>query len=493
METGRLTHETLPPSSQGAGECSSSTASETQSHEASTASALTHFIGLGGIGMSALAHILLDEGQRVSGSDLQVTTPILEQLVQRGATCAEGHHVEHLPQDATCVVLSSMVRPDNMELQAARARGLPILHRSDLLANLMQEREPLLVTGTHGKTTTSALLSWVLTILGWDASYAIGGLWQQQARVTDHRHGYRGRGLYFVAEADESDGTFLRYPARGAILTNCEADHLDHFGSMEALTKAFHRFASQVPRQHLIWCCDDQNFVSMGLLGPSYGYHERADYRLVETSPTSWGMHLRLREPGGVEADYVVPLLGRHNALNAAAVATLLRTLGLSAQEIAEGMKSFPGVRRRCEKTLDQPLVLTDYAHHPTEIAVTLSAIRTAIGSRRLVVAFQPHRYSRTQQLMEEFAGCFQEADELVLTEIYGACEAPIPGVSAEVLSEKLHQRHRDHHIEPRNRLVESLQRLLKPDDVLVCMGAGDIDAVAHEVAEQRRHGRSSS
>ncbi len=441
-----------------------------------------HFIGIGGIGMSALARILLQRGGKVSGSDLAASA-VTEKLQKEGAEVFIGHAASCVPPSAT-VVYSTAVTQQNPEFATAQLRQQPLLHRSGLLALLMKGYAPLLVTGTHGKTTTSSLLAHVLVDAGLDPCYAIGGVIRSLGENGGH-----GKGEYFVAEADESDGTFLNYPAFGAIITNIDQDHLDYWKSGEALQEGFKNFSEGVSSlDHLIWCADDERLTSLKLKGVSYGFDEHADVHVENYNQVGWKNFFDLSFEGTKYLDIEIPLVGGHNVLNAAAVFGLALRLNLSEEAIRQAFGDFKGVGRRTEKKGEAGgvSVYDDYAHHPTEIYATLRAMKNAMGGKRLVVAFQPHRYTRTKDCLEEFPEAFEHADVLILTDIYSAGEKLIPGVTAEMLLNKI-KAHSSVHASyvPRPDLALYLADFLCPDDVLVTMGAGDVTRVGPEVLQK--------
>lgn len=440
---------------------------------------VTHFIGIGGIGMSALARILMKRGESVTGSDLSQSS-LIRQLKEEGAQIYSGHHPEHI-SGARRVVFSSGIAKDNPEFCAAREQGIPLLHRSEMLAQLMEGSAPLLITGTHGKTTTSSLLAHLLIQADLDPSYAVGGV--VQGLKTNGAH---GRGIYFVAEADESDGSFLNYPSFGAILTNLENDHMDYWKEDEALENGFRQFASQVGSpDHLFWCRDDLRLSSLGLEGHSYGFSEEADLKIDNFQQLGWKIHFDLAFQGRVYRDIELPLIGAHNVLNASAVFGMGIKLDLPEETIRRGLASFQGVGRRMEKKgqIGQIDIYDDYAHHPTEIFATLRALKTATHCRRLVVAFQPHRFSRTRDCLEEFSGSFEYADAVIVTDIYAAQEDPIPGVSGELVLQRI-KKSKTGPVEfvKREALPQFLSAFLQPGDLLLTMGAGDITQVGPAV-----------
>ncbi len=441
-----------------------------------------HFIGIGGIGMSALANILLKKGERVSGSDLS-SNYVTKGLIEAGAHIQSGHSGENIDPDMI-VIYSTAVSKENEELQKALQIGIPLLHRSELLAQLMSEYAPLLVAGSHGKTTTSSLLAHVLADVHLDPSYAIGGV----VRSLKANGGY-GQGPYFVAEADESDGSFLTYPALGAIITNIDNDHLDYWMTTEALIAGFKRFADQIgSRDHLFWCADDSHLRSLCLPGTSYGFSQEAGLRITHFNQRGWTTLFTISFQGQEYKDIEIPLIGKHNVLNTAAVFGFGLRLNISEPLLRRALGSFQGVGRRVEKKGEAKAieVYDDYAHHPTEILTTLKAIKSASEGKRLVVAFQPHRYTRTRDCMDQFPDAFVDADVLILADIYSAGEKSIDGITTERLLENIRNKIKDRvRYVPRQDLVRYLAGFLEPNDVLITMGAGDVTKVGPDLLMQ--------
>lgn len=442
----------------------------------------THFIGIGGIGMSALANILLKKGEKVSGSDIK-ETPRINALKKAGAEIFIGHSESNVNK-ASQVVFSTDIRDDNIEIIAAKQKGIPLLHRSEMLGKLVIGYAPLLVTGTHGKTTTSSLLAHSLVEANLDPSFAVGGYINNIQ--TNSRY---GKGHYFVAEADESDGSFLNYPGFGAIITNLEHDHMNYWKTEEALVNGFRKFAEHIgSTQHLFWCYDDKLLRSLKLKGYSYGFSEEADLFIENFRQVHWHMIFDVSFEGKKYQNIQIPLVGAHNVLNAAAVFGLCRKLDLAEDKLRSGFASFPGVGRRLEKkgtagTID---IYDDYAHHPTEIFATLRALRNASHGKRIVLAFQPHRYTRTKCCLEDFADAFEYADEVVMTEVYACHEDPIPELTPEkILSRIKAGGYSKVRFVERANLPKFLTQFLKPEDILITMGAGDITAVGPAVLDQ--------
>lgn len=440
-----------------------------------------HFIGIGGIGMSGLAKLMLGKNIKVSGSDI-VKNTVIDNLEKFGAEVHVGHDAKHI-KDSMTVVYSSSIETNNPEFLAAQKLNCQMLHRSDLLAALMQGSQVLAVTGTHGKTTTTSLLACVLHKAGLDPSFAVGGIVKEfQTNAS------QGKGDLFVAEADESDGSFLKYNPFGAIVTSIGRDHMDHFGNRENLIDAFKTFLGNVTsKSHLFWCGDNKYLKQMNPSGYSYGFCESCKLRAVNFLQKGWKSFFDVDFEGKQYRNVEVNLVGAHNALNALAVFGLALKLGVKEDVIREALKSFQGVCRRCEFKGEEQgvLVLDDYAHHPTEISVTLHAIRQAIEERRLIVVYQPHRYSRTKDCLGSFAGIFDEADQVLITEIYSAGELSHGSVSHEDIMEE-HSQVSDVPIEhvPYNKLVQTLTAMVRPHDVVVTVGAGDVTKIGSQLID---------
>lgn len=443
-----------------------------------------HFIGLGGIGMSALARILLQRGEKVQGSDLK-TSELLQELGREGAKIQIGHQ-EAAIEAGTTIVFNTDIPPDNVELKKAKQLNLKIFHRSDLLDRLMENQQPLLVTGTHGKTTTTALLAATLIEANLDPTFVIGGILKSM-----NTNGRAGKGAYFVAEADESDGSFLKTPGFGAIVTNVDKEHLNYWKTKESLINGFYQFFKQVKTpSHLFWCKDDPILRSMNPPGFSYGFSWDADCVISNFLTLDNGIQFDITFQGKKYSDIQLSLFGRHNALNGAAVFCQAISLNVNENSIRQAFRTFSGTRRRLEnigsvQTID---IYDDYGHHPTEISCTLKALRERIRERRLVVLFQPHRYSRVQDLFDEFLKCFQEADELIITDIYSAGESPIEGVTSANLYTKLRDKLGAHvRFIPRAHLEITVANLLHPGDVVLTLGAGDITSAAKDLLNKVR------
>lgn len=443
-----------------------------------------HFIGIGGIGMSALAEILLSRNQQVSGSD-QSTNAMTSRLSKKGADIFIGHKAEHIVPKST-VIYSSSVNANNSEYKAAVELQCKILHRSCLLKDLMEGYRSLVVTGTHGKTTTTALLVKVLMMAKLDPSFAVGGI-----SLDLKTNGYHGTGEYFVAEADESDGTFLKYLPFGAILTNIDFDHMEHFKTKENLIHSFESFCHGVSSdEHFFYCGDDSNLMKLAKKAKpnamSYGFLEGNQLRIIDYTQNGWESCLTIQFKGKIYKNIELSLIGKHNALNAAAVFGLCIQLNIDEEYIRKAFSSFKGVSRRSEKksVLNGVLLIDDYAHHPTEIQATLKAIREAILEKKLIAVYQPHRYGRTKDILGTFKGAFNEASEVIVTDIYASGEKPIDGISHENILEELRDLKIPCRYVPRQDISNYLLQKLFPHDVVVSLGAGDITKLADEIKE---------
>ncbi|HUD02102.1 MAG TPA: UDP-N-acetylmuramate--L-alanine ligase, partial [Rhabdochlamydiaceae bacterium] len=439
-----------------------------------------HFIGIGGIGMSALARILLKRGATVQGSD-PAPTYVTEGLQKAGAEVYAQHSASYLQTPCT-TVYGSAIKSDHPEYKAAVDQKFPLLHRSDLLAHLMEGYRTLLVAGTHGKTTTSCLLTHVLDVADMDPTFALGGI-----ALNFYSNGDQGKGEYFVAEADESDGTFLKYPAFGAIITNIEEDHLDYWKTGQALIEGFRQFAAKVPSL-LWWCADDPILRSLNLQGHSYGFTKDADLQITTWRQDGFKLVFDLTFQGKLYSNIELALIGKHNVENGAAVFGLALELGISEAAIREAFLTFKGVKRRLEKKGEKRAVsfYDDYAHHPTEIITTLKGIRQAIGERRLVVAFQPHRYTRVRDCWKEFIHACEEADVVFMTDIWSAGEKPIEGITTEKLYRDIKAANPfPVFYHPRAEFSTAIASFLRPHDVVISLGAGDVTEVCHEILQK--------
>ncbi|MEY2151895.1 UDP-N-acetylmuramate--L-alanine ligase [Rhodanobacter sp. 115] len=452
-----------------------------------------HFIGIGGVGMSGIAEVLHNLGYAVSGSD-KANSPTAQRLAGLGIDVRIGHEAAHVA-GAEVVVTSSAIKADNPELMAARDARIPVIPRAEMLGELMRFRRGIAIAGTHGKTTTTSLVASVLAEANYDPTFVIGG--QLNAAGANAR---LGTGQYLVAEADESDGSFLLLSPVIAAITNIDADHLENYhGDFAEVKKAFADFLHRLPFYGLaVLCIDDAEVARLARDTTrrvmTYGIESTdADVRALNLRQSGFEMHFDLQLPGREETlPVTLNLPGRHNVLNALAAASIGWQLGVQPEAIAHALASFEGVgrrfHRRGELALDKGhvLLVDDYGHHPSELAAVFAAVRGGWPGRRMVVGFQPHRYSRTRDLMDDFANVLAEADVLVLTDVYPAGEAPIAGADGRALARAVRARGKVDPVlveHPRD-LKDTLPALLRDGDLLLLLGAGDIGAAAVELAK---------
>ncbi|WP_374305445.1 UDP-N-acetylmuramate--L-alanine ligase [Methylocella sp.] len=447
-----------------------------------------HFIGIGGIGMSGIAEVLLNLGYTVQGSDAAENANVLR-LRRKGALVHVGHSANNLG-DAEVVVVSTAIRRDNPELAKARELRLPVVRRAEMLAELMRLKQCVAIAGTHGKTTTTSLVATLLEAGGFDPTVINGGI--INAYGTNSR---LGAGDWMVVEADESDGTFLKLPADVAVVTNVDPEHLDHFGSFEEVKKAFAAFVENIPFYGFAVMCLDHPTVQE-LVGEivdrrvyTYGENPHADVRLVDVDldggMSRFSLVIRDRKSGeeSVIDRVLMPMPGHHNALNAAAAATVAHQLGMSADQIRAALAGFGGVKRRFTRTgeWNGAIVFDDYAHHPVEIAAVLKAARASTRGRVIAIA-QPHRYTRLHSLFNDFASCFNDADAVIVADVYAAGEAPIEGADRDSLVSAIRARGHRQAI-PLARpadLARLIRGLARPGDYIVFLGAGNITQWAY-------------
>ncbi|WP_353651516.1 UDP-N-acetylmuramate--L-alanine ligase [Nakamurella sp. A5-74] len=459
-----------------------------------------HLVGVGGAGMSAIARILADRGLDVSGSDVK-DSAVLAALSVRGVRTVVGHRPENLDlfgeQGPTAVVVSTAIRPDNPELVAARDRGIAVVRRADALAALMIGRRSICIAGTHGKTSTTSMLTVALQHAGVDPSFAIGGELNESGSGAHH-----GSGDLFIAEADESDSSFLAFAPQGAIITNLEPDHLDHHGSAEAYAAVFDAFVRRiVPGGFLIVCLDDAGVralldrlqrnpsgVPEGLRVIGYGTAADAPIRITAFGADGPFSRAELVLPDGTSAAIELAVPGEHMLRNATAAFTAGVLAGVSPATMVEGLASYTGVRRRFQfkGRAAGVTVYDDYAHHPTEVRAQLEAARTVVpvGGGRLVVVFQPHLYSRTATFAPEFAAALSLADVVVVLDVYGAREDPQPGVTGALIADAVSAP--EVIFEPSlARAADVVAGLVRVDDVVVTMGAGDVTMLGPEILDR--------
>ena len=452
-----------------------------------------HFVGIGGIGMSGIAEVLMNIGYKVQGSDAAENANVLR-LRDKGATVQIGHRAENLG-DAEVVVVSTAIKRDNPELAAARSLRLPVVRRAEMLAELMRLKHAIAIAGTHGKTTTTSLVATLLDAGKFDPTVINGGI--INAYGTNAR---LGAGDWMVVEADESDGTFLKLPADVAIVTNIDAEHLDHFGTFEAIKEAFRAFVENIPFYGFAVMCLDHPTVQE-LVGRiedrrviTYGENPQADVRLVDIrlddGTSRFSVILRDRKSHEAHRidELVMPMPGHHNALNATAAIAVAYELGMSVDTIRTALAGFGGVKRRFTRTgtWNGAAIFDDYGHHPVEIAAVLRAARASTKAQVIAIV-QPHRYSRLQSLFGEFATCFNDADAVIVAEVYSAGEAPIPGADRDGLvgALKAHGHRQVLALRDPQALPELVRGLAKPGDYVVLLGAGNITQWAYALPDQ--------
>jgi UDP-N-acetylmuramate--alanine ligase len=448
-----------------------------------------HFIGIGGIGMSGIAEVLMTQGFRVQGSDAKASK-ITDRLAGLGATIFEGQRAENIG-DAAVVVISTAIKKGNPELEEARKRGLPVVRRAEMLAELMRLRSNIAIAGTHGKTTTTTMVATLLDKGHFDPTVINGGI--------IHAYGSNARagaGEWMVVEADESDGSFNRLPATIAIVTNIDPEHMEHWGDFDRLREGFYNFVSNIPFYGLAVCCTDHPEVQSLVARitdrrvVTFGFNAQADVRAInlryEAGVAHFDIALQGEEEPSVIEGCTLPMPGDHNVSNALSAVAVARHLGMKKSEIREALANFGGVNRRFTKVgevLGGVTVIDDYGHHPVEIAAVLKAARQAVApGARVIAVHQPHRYTRLHSLFEDFCTCFNEADVVAIAEVYAAGEEPIEGASRDDLVAGLiaHGHRQARALLTEEDLARLVREQARPGDMVVCLGAGTISAWAN-------------
>jgi UDP-N-acetylmuramate--alanine ligase len=440
-----------------------------------------HFIGIGGIGMSGIAEILLNQNMKVSGSDLR-RSPVTDRLASLGAIIYEGHEAGHVA-GATVVVTSSAVRPENPEVLEARARKIPVIQRAEMLAELMRLKYGIAIAGMHGKTTTTSMVASVLSAGGLDPTVVVGG--RVDALGSNAR---LGTTQYLVAEADESDRSFLKLSPILAVVTNLDREHMDCYADMEDVERAFLDFMDRVPFYGAVTACLDNPLLAAILPRArrrvfTYGLDRAADYRLEPLSAEAGAFsRFQVITAAATLGPFELHVPGRHNVLNATAAVAIAHQLEITPDRIADGLRNFRGVDRRFQLRGSGRgvAVVDDYGHHPTEIRATLAAAREC-GYKRIHVVFQPHRYSRTADLMDQFAGAFADADTLFVLPIYAASEQPIPGVTAERLAGRI-EGPRVQFVPDFPAAIEAVIAQAAEGDLILTLGAGSVSQLAPQI-----------
>ena len=446
-----------------------------------------HFVGIGGMGMRALATILLDKGFAVSGSDMN-DSAFLQDFRKKGALISIGHAASHV-QGADCLIVSSAISSDNPELLEAKREGIPVFHRSDVLAAMFQWGKGIAVAGAHGKSTTSAMIGQIFYAAQKDPTIVLGA-----AAEYIHGNSTLGHGDYVIAEADESDGSFLKFSTYMAVVTNIEDDHLDHYGTVENIRKAFVEFISHISYEEgvAILCTDSEGIrailpqVKKKII--TYGLNPDADYQAINKRYENKHLFFDVIHKGQNLGSIELQIPGTPNIRDALGAVTAGLYCGIPFETIREALAGFVGVKRRFEtKSRDNDIwVVDDYAHHPTEIEATLRAARET-GDHRIICAFQPHRYSRTKLLQKEFAEAFDDADVLFFTDIYAASEEPIFGIDGHLIPKLVHERnpHKEiHYVENVQEMATALYDFLRPGDMIITMGAGSIFRAGEELIQ---------
>ena len=445
-----------------------------------------HLIGIGGIGMSAIAYLLLKKGVRVSGSDVRASR-ITDELKKAGANIFMGHKALNV-NGSDVVIYSSAIKENNPEYIRAKESGVILMKRAQALAELMQDRIVIAVAGSHGKTTTSSLCSLMLIDAGLRPTVAVGGILKNI-----DANAYSGDGDYFVAEADESDGTFLYYKPTYSIITNIDQEHLDYYGDFNREVKAFEDFINNTLDQGCVFYCADDP-VLRELLKKSnkrklmFGLKDYADIYPVNIKTQGLRSEFDVFYRNKFVDTFKLSLGGEHNISNALSVIALGLELGVDINSVKNTLLNFKGAGRRLEIKFnnDDIMVVDDYAHHPTEIRASLQALKN-LGRKRIIAVFQPHRYSRTKILLEEFASCFAQADYLILTDIYSAGEPEIPGVNTRLLFERVKEYAVSKKVVylPKEEIIDHILKIRQPQDLVVTLGAGDIVKISDELAKR--------
>ncbi len=452
-----------------------------------------HFVGIGGAGMGGIAEVLLNEGYNITGSDLG-PNPVVERLTSLGAQVTFGHHAENV-QGASVVVVSSAIKTENPEIQAAIEQRIPLVRRAQMLAELMRFRHGIAIAGTHGKTTTTSLVSSIFAEAGTDPTFVIGGLLNSAG--TNAR---LGSGHYLIAEADESDASFLHLQPMAAIITNIEPDHMETYhGDFEQMKATYLEFCHNLPFYGAVVACIDDPVLrelmpKIGRTVITYGFSEDADYRISDFSQNGTRTQFVITDKTGASRRIELNLAGRHNALNATAAFAIAADEGIAEEAILAAFTKFEGIGRRFQQYGEfdtgrgKVLLVDDYGHHPSEVAATVAAARNAWPDRRLVMAYQPHRYTRTRDLYEDFAKVLSTVDSLLLLEVYSAGEAPIAGADSRSLCRSIRARGQldPIYVAGPADLPAALADVLQDGDVLLTQGAGNIGALARQLAAQQ-------
>ncbi len=447
-----------------------------------------HLIGIGGSGMSGLASILLDLGYRISGSDI-TPSKITKRLTDKGATIFKGHSRDNI-KGVNLVVVSSAIPESNPEIEGAIKENIKIIKRAEMLAKIMEHKYGIAVAGTHGKTTTTSMISLLLEKSGFDPTVIIGG------EVNDIQGNAKlGFGRCVVAEADESDGSFLKLNPSLVVVTNIEDDHLDHYKNLENVLKDFKKFINKIPDNGSVILCKDCENIRRLIKGYrkkyiTYGISLDADIMAKEIELNKLNSKSQIYWRNKKMGELYLNVAGHHNILNSLAAIAVAKELGMNFIEITKILEAYQGVQRRMEVVInidDEILIMDDYAHHPTEIKVTLNAIKHSWKNRRIIVVFQPHRYTRTKLLAEKFGKVFFDANRVIINDVYPANEPPISGISGQTISNEIKKANHSHikYIPSKNNTLNYLYEIIQSGDIIITMGAGDVWTIGQELAKQ--------
>ena len=451
-----------------------------------------HFIGIGGAGMCGIAEILLNEGYHISGSDI-AESAVTQRLTRAGAKVFIGHKAENIA-GASVVVISSAIRDDNPEVVAAKEARIPVIQRAQMLAELMRFRHGIAVAGTHGKTTTTAMVSMIYAEAGLDPTFVNGGLVKS---VGTNAH--LGRSRYLIAEADESDASFLHLQPMISIVTNIEPDHMDTYhGDFDEMKQTYVNFLHNLPFYGLaVLCADDADLMSLvpqvGRQVITYGFSENADYRIEDYQQTGFQGHYTVICPSGERIDVLLNVPGRHNALNATAALAVAKEEGIKNEAILAALADYQGAGRRFDqlgqfiRPNGKVMLVDDYGHHPTEVGVTIQAARQGWENKRIVMIFQPHRYSRTRDLFDDFVQVLSQVDALIMLDVYPAGEAPIVGADSKALCRSIRNLGK---VDPvlvsdTAQLGEVLDHLIQDGDLILAQGAGSVSKLSRQLVER--------
>lgn len=451
-----------------------------------------HFVGIGGAGMGGIAEVLINEGYHVTGSDI-TESAVTSRLISLGAEIHFSHATKNV-EGASVVVVSSAIKPDNVEVLAAKEKRIPVIQRAQMLAEIMRFRHGIAVAGTHGKTTTTAMVSMIYAQAGLDPTFVNGGL--VKSAGTNAHLGYS---RYLIAEADESDASFLHLQPMVSVVTNIEPDHMDTYhGSFEEMKQTYVNFLHNLPFYGLAVLCADDDVLTeiapkVGRQIITYGFSEKSDYQIKDYQQTGFQGHYTVLTPAGEQIDVLLNVPGRHNALNATAALAVAKEEGIETEAILAALAEFQGAGRRFDqlgqfiRPNGKVMLVDDYGHHPTEVGVTIEAARQGWENKRIVMVFQPHRYSRTRDLFDDFVQVLSQVDALIMLDVYAAGETPISGADSRALCRSIRNLGK---VDPifvadSAQLGEILDQVLQDGDLILAQGAGNVSKLARQLAQQ--------